>query len=42
MALAADKVVLGTYKLQELGEVDPSSVTIYGVLVDHIVQIEEM
>ena len=42
MALAADKVVLGTYKLQELGEVDPSTVTIYGVLVDHIVQIEEM
>ncbi|HRG62890.1 MAG TPA: 3-oxoacid CoA-transferase subunit A [Burkholderiales bacterium] len=42
MALAADKVVLGTYKLHELGEVDPSTVTIYGVLVDHIVQIEEM
>jgi len=41
MALAADTVVLGTYEVKELGEVDPSAVTIYGVLVDHIVKIEE-
>jgi acetate CoA/acetoacetate CoA-transferase alpha subunit len=42
MALAADTVVLGTYQVKELGEVDPSTVTIYGVLVDHIVKIEEV
>jgi acetate CoA/acetoacetate CoA-transferase alpha subunit len=42
MALAADVVVLGTYEVKELGEVDPSTVTIYGVLVDHIVKIEEV
>jgi len=42
MALAADTVVLGTYEVKELGEVDPSAVTIYGVLVDHIVKIEEV
>jgi acetate CoA/acetoacetate CoA-transferase alpha subunit len=42
MALAADTVVLGTYEVKELGEVDPSTVTIYGVLVDYIVKIEEI
>jgi acetate CoA/acetoacetate CoA-transferase alpha subunit len=42
MALAADTVVLGAYEVKELGEVDPSTVTIYGVLVDYIVKIEEV
>gem|GEM_PF-4850771 len=32
---------MGTYELRELGEVDPSIVTICGVLVDYIVKIEE-
>ena len=41
MALAADMVVMGTYDLRELGAVDPSIVTICGVLVDYIVKIEE-
>ena len=42
MALAADKVVMGSFKVVECGEVDPSYVTIPGVLVDYLVKIEEV
>lgn len=40
MAMAADKVVLGTYEVKEIGEIDPSIVTIFGVLVDYVVKVE--
>lgn len=42
MALAADIVVLGTYVVKEFGELNPSMITIHGVLVDHIVKIKEV
>jgi len=42
MALAADKVVLGTYIVKETGELNPSMITIHGVLVDHLVKIKEV
>lgn len=42
MALAADLVFLGTYEIRECGNVDPSIVTIHGVLVDHIIKIGEV
>ncbi|PKL15552.1 MAG: branched-chain amino acid dehydrogenase [Spirochaetae bacterium HGW-Spirochaetae-5] len=42
MALAADIVVLGTYVVKEIGELNPSMITIHGVLVDHIVKIKEV
>lgn len=42
MALAADKVVMGSYKIEDTGQIDPSTVTIPGVLVDHIIKIEEI
>lgn len=42
MAMAADKVIMGTYQIKEIGEIDPSIVTIFGVLVDHVIQIEEI
>lgn len=42
MAMAADLVVMGTYEVREPGTVDPSSVTIHGVLIDYIVKIEEV
>jgi len=41
MALAADVVVMGAYEVREPGKVDPSSVTIHGVLVDYLVEIVE-
>jgi acetate CoA/acetoacetate CoA-transferase alpha subunit len=42
MALAADIVVLGTFDIKEIGELNPSMITIHGVLVDHIVKIKEV
>ncbi|RTL03031.1 MAG: CoA transferase subunit A [Proteobacteria bacterium] len=42
MAMAADLVVMGTYDVREPGTIDPSSVTIHGVLIDYIVKIEEV
>ena len=42
MAMAADVVVVGTYELRKQGEIDPSHVTIPGVLVDYVVKIEDV
>ncbi len=42
MALAADVVVLGTYIIKEVGELNPSMITIHGLLVDHVVKIKEV
>lgn len=41
MALAADTVIMGTYEVREPGQIDPSIVTIHGVLVDYLVKIVE-
>lgn len=42
MALAADIVVLGTYVVKEIGELNSSMITIHGVLVDYIVKLKEV
>lgn len=39
MALSADKVIVETEKLVEVGEIDPNLVMTPGVLVDHIVVV---
>lgn len=40
MAAAAKNTVLGAYEIREVGEIDPSTITMYGVLIDQIVKIE--
>lgn len=42
MATAADVVIVGAYKVHAKGELDPSHITIHGVLVDYVVKIEEV
>ncbi len=42
MAMAADVVVMGSLNVVECGDVDYSIVTIPGVLVKHVVKIEEV
>jgi acetate CoA/acetoacetate CoA-transferase alpha subunit len=42
MAMAADKVVMGSFDVRPVGTIDPSSVTIVGVTVDYVVKIEEV
>ena len=37
MAMAADTVILEVEKLVEVGEIEPDSVQLPGIFVDHIV-----